>query len=462
MSGPDADPAPLRPGVVWAVASLALLMNTLDASIFNVALPTIRRDLGANISELQWVVDAYTLALAALLLSAGTAGDRFGHRRAAAAGMAVFVAASAACGAAPGAGLLVAARAAQGVGAALLMASTLSLLTVAFPDQRRRARAIGWWAVFSGVGFSAGPPVGGVLVTYLGWRSVFLVNVVPGLACLALLRTGVGETPRAHAHPIDWRGQALACIGLGSAMFGIIEGPADGWTSPAVVSALAVAAVAAVASVRTELALPAPMVELRLFDRNSVRSGALAALAYPFGFLGMLFVLNLYLQVAQGRTPLAVGALFLPMSTAVFAIGPLAGRITARRGPRLPLATGLALQATGALLLLGAGPATPYGELVPSFVLLGAGSSLAATPAIAIVLGATPDRAGMGSGLVNALRQLGAACGVAVLGSIAGPPGAAGFVGRLHVAAVLAAAAPALAAVAALSVRQRQPVGAGR
>ncbi|MDA8366198.1 MAG: MFS transporter, partial [Actinomycetota bacterium] len=158
MSGPDADPAPLRPGVVWAVASLALLMNTLDASIVNVALPTIRRDLGANISELQWVVDAYTLALAALLLSAGTAGDRFGHRRAAAAGMAVFVAASAACGAAPGAGLLVAARAAQGVGAALLMASTLSLLTVAFPDQRRRARAIGWWAVFSGVGFSAGPP----------------------------------------------------------------------------------------------------------------------------------------------------------------------------------------------------------------------------------------------------------------------------------------------------------------
>lgn len=455
-AGAFGTPGRVRPGVVWMVASVALFMNTLDTSIVNVALPSVGRDLHAGVSGLQWVVDSYTLTLAALLLSAGTAGDRFGHRRTTRIGMVLFVAASVACGSAPTTGILVVARVVQGVGASLLTASTLSLLHAAYPEPARRAQVIGWWAVFSGVGFSAGPPIGGALVALFGWRAVFLVNLVPGVFVLLLLAFGVPETRRHADQPIDGRGQLAAVAGLGGLLFGVIEGPAYGWWSMPVVATFAATIAALAAFVRIERRLAHPMLDLALFRRGSVVIGNLAAFSYTFGFLGLLFVLNLYLQTAQHRTPLAVGLLFLPLSTAVFVVGPVSGRITARFGARALMVVGLFAEAAGALLLRGAAIGTPYVLLVPALVLLGIGSSLTATPAIHSVLTSTPDRPGMGSGLIGTTRQLGASCGVAVLGTIAGSPTAPGFMAHLHAGVVVAAAVLMVAATLVLASARRR------
>ena len=424
----------------------------LDVTIVNVALPSIRSGLQAGVAGLQWVVDGYAVALAALMLAAGSAGDIYGHRRVVLAGLTLFGAASLACGIAPTTAALVAARVAQGVGAALLLPGTLAVITRAFADPREQARAIGIWAAIGSIALPAGPLAGGLLISAFGWRSVFLVNVpIVAVALVGSMRV-VPESRAANHRQLDRRGVTLAALLLGSLTLAFIEAPRH----PTIALAgAAFAAVALVAFVAVERSALDPMLPLGLFRRRAFSASNAVALTMNLVTLGMLFVTTLYLQAIQGRSALEAGAALLPLFAPLSLLATFVGRWVARAGPRLPATAGLIVSAAGIGLLTRVDASTGYGGLVVAFLLWGAGLGLLTPAVVAAAMGAVPSgRAGLASAVNNTARQAGGAVGIAAFGSLAGAPSShGGFISGLHMAAAVGAGlylAAALVATVAL------------
>jgi DHA2 family methylenomycin A resistance protein-like MFS transporter len=431
---------------------LGYFMVILDATIVNVALPSVQRELGGGVIALQWIVDAYTVVFAGLLLSAGSLGDRIGARRVFDAGLLLFTVSSAACAAAPSAAVLIGARVAQGIGAAMLVPSSLALLRAAYEQPSERARAVGVWGAVAGTGAASGPVLGGVLVGLISWRAVFVVNVPVGVAALVL---AAKVLPRAGARAngsFDSAGQLLGILALTLVTLGLIEGGAAGWGAPVPLVALVLFAPATIAFIVRERIASKPMLPLGLFGDRKFSGATFVGLAINLGFYGQLFAIVLYFQHVRGYSALHTGLALLPEGAFVAIASALSGRVTGRIGPRTPMLIGLCCGALGFGGLVLAGGSTPYIELVPALVAAGFGMAFTMPAATAAVIESAPaSRAGIAAGVLNAARQCGGAIGVALLGTLVA---GSSFVPGLHVAMAASAAAFALgAAVTAFAVR---------
>ncbi len=426
------------------VICLGYFLVILDAMVVNVALPAIGRELHGGVAGLQWVVDAYTLSFAGLLLAGGALAERLGGRLVFLAGLVTFALASAACGLAPSLPFLVGARLVQGAGAALLVPASLVLLQAAYPTREGRSRAFGIWGAIAGIGAASGPIVGGLLVTVWSWRGVFFINLPFALAALALAGRAVPVTPR-RARALDLPGQLLAVAGLALLTAALVEAGRLGWAAPDVLAGFAVAAATLVAFVAAERRSADPMLPLSLFRRAEFRSGAAVGLLINFGLYGQLFVLSLYFQDLRGYSALRTGLALLPEAALLIVASALSGRIMARTGPRRPMLAGLLIGGVGLLGVAAAGPHTLYLLLVVPMGATGFGMALTMPAATAAVMeAAPPDRGGIASGVINAARQAGSVLGVALLGTLVSAR--TGFAGGLHVGIAVAAAAFFLAA----------------
>jgi DHA2 family methylenomycin A resistance protein-like MFS transporter len=434
----------LTPSLV--IVCLGYFLVIVDATAVNVALPSIGRELQGGVSGLQWVVDAYTLSFAGLLLAGGALAERAGGRRVFAAGLALFAAASAACGLAPSLALLVAARLIQGAGAALLVPSSLVLLQAAYPTRQARARAFGSWGAIAGIGAAGGPIIGGLLVSAWSWRAVFFLNLPFALAALALTPAFVPE-PARRRRAVDLAGQLLGVAALALLAGALVEAGRAGWTAPAVLAGFALAAGAGTGFAVAEHRGSDPMLPLGLLRRPAFRAGTLVGLLINLGFYGQLFVMSLYFQNIRGYSAAQTGLALLPQAALITVASALSGRLMARTGPRIPMLAGLLLGAAGLSGTAAVGAATPYGWLVLPMVAVGFGMAMTMPAATASVMEAAPaSRGGVASGVVNAARQTGALLGVALLGTLL-HPGAA-FLAGLHIGLLIAGAA-FLAGVAA-------------
>ncbi|MFF5546848.1 MULTISPECIES: MFS transporter [Streptomyces] len=428
-------------GATLAAAVLAFFVITFDAVVVNVALPSIRGDLGGGITGLQWVVDGYTLMFAALLLSAGSLTDRIGARRALATGVAVFAVASAACGLAPGLGVLVAARFVQGSAAAVMMPASMALIGQAYPDERRRAHAVAIWAMGGAVASSSGPVLGGLL-TGLSWRWIFFINLPVGAVALVLLARAA-RSPHRRV-PFDWTGQVTAVAAMGGLTYGEIEAGADGFGAPRVMTAFAVAVVALAAFLAAQARGSHPMMPLDLFRSRTVTISVGVGFAFIVGYYGLPFVISLYLQQMRGLSALATGAAFLPMMLIGAVLTPFSARLAERIGARTLVTAGLALMSAGLVILALTPASTPVWAIAALMVLIGLAGPLVMPPVTAVLLNAVPaHRAGVASGVFNTSRQIGGALAVAVFGALLAQP--AGFHTGMRVS-LLIAAAVALAA----------------
>ena len=428
-----------------AVLCTSLLAIVVDNTIVNVALPTLVRELDADVSELQWVVDAYTLVFAGLLLLAGTLGDRYGRRRMLLVGLAVFGASSAAAAYAGSVTWLIADRAIMGAGAALIMPATLSLLVSVFPDERERATAVGIWAATAGLGVALGPVVGGVLLDHFWWGSVFLVNVPVCAVALAMGLAVVPESRDPTARRIDWSGAALSGAGLVALVWAVIEAPSRGWTSPPVLVAGALGVALLTAFVVQQRRAVAPLLDLRLFRDPRFSAASVTIAVLFFALFGFLFVATQYLQFVLGYAPAAAGVRVLPYAAAMIVFATLSARIVASLGARRVVTVGMVLFSAGLAVAATITAGTGYGRLALAFVLMGAGMGLAGAPATeSITSSLPPERANIGSAVNDTTRELGGALGVAVVGSLM----ASIYAGRLPADASAAARDSLGAAVA--------------
>jgi EmrB/QacA subfamily drug resistance transporter len=407
-----------RPGWTFAIVSIALFMVVLDNLVVTNALPSIRADLGATIQSLEWTVNAYTLSYAVLLLTGAALGDRFGRRRMFLLGLGLFTAASAAAALAPTTSALIAARALQGTGAAIVTPLTLTLLAGAFPAQKR-GLAIGAWSGISGLGVALGPLVGGAVVEGISWHWIFWLNVPIGLALLPLAARRLTES-HGPARSLDLPGLGLASAGLLGIVYGIVRGAELGWTSTTVLASLIAGAILVAAFLAWEARAAEPMLPLRFFRSRTFSAVNATSLAMYFGVFGSIFLLAQFFQVTQGYSPLEAGLRTLPWTGMPMLVAPLAGLLSDRIGARPLMATGLALQAGGIGWLASvSAPNVPYGELVIPFVMAGTGMALVFAPAATAILGAVrPEEAGQASGATNAIRELGGVLGVAVLATV--------------------------------------------
>jgi DHA2 family methylenomycin A resistance protein-like MFS transporter len=399
------------PALTLIAALLGFALITLDASVVNVALPAIGDALGGGMSGLQWVVDAYTLAFAALMLSTGAFADRAGASRAYAIGITVFTLASAACGLAPNLPALVGARVAQGVAAAVVLPASLALVRQAYADPARRARAVAAWAAGGSVAVALGPVAGGALTTAWDWRGIFFINLPVGAVALALLVRAPHSKRRPS--PLDLPGQAAAIVALTALTFAVIEGGTTGLV------ALAAAVVAAVAFVRIERRQAHPVVPLGLFRTRTVSVAVAAGAACSVAFYGTVFLFSLFFQQVQGHSALYAGLMFLPMTGLIAVTNVAAGKLAGRYGARVPMLAGQGLAAVGLLLLLyvdeGTSPVLVAVLLVPTAL----GCALTVPPLTAVMMDAVPaERAGLAAGVLNAARQVAGGLGIAVFGAL--------------------------------------------
>jgi EmrB/QacA subfamily drug resistance transporter len=432
---------------VLALAAAASFMVGLDALVVTTALPTIRHDLGASLSSLEWTVNAYTLSFAALLMTAAALGDRYGRRRMLTFGVGVFGAASVGCAVAPSAAVLVAARAAQGAGAAFVMPLALGLLTGAF-EPRDRPRALGIFAAAAGAAVALGPPFGGAVVQGISWPWIFWLNVPLAIAIIVIARARVDEQHASQA-AVDARGAVLMTAGSFLLVWGLVRANTAGWTSAEVVATLAAGLAFAAMFVRVELRLPAPMLPISLFRSRPFAAGS-AAIFFLWGSgLGGLFFMTQLLQTGLGYDPLAAGLRLMPWGAVTFTLPTLTGRLINRYGERRFIATGAALHAAAfSWVALTAQAGLAYWELVPPLILSGIGFSLA-MPATqsAVLTSVTREQAGKASGSLSMIRQLGGAFGLAIQVAVFAAAGS-----YASSQAFIAGARPALAACAGLGL----------
>ncbi|SEC14777.1 drug resistance transporter, EmrB/QacA subfamily [Amycolatopsis tolypomycina] len=410
-----------RPGLVLAICCASIVVVVMDISIVTVALPSIRRDLGASVSSLQWTVDAYTLVLAAFLVLAGSAADRFGRRRVFRCGLAVFGLGSLLCSLAPGIGWLIAARALQAAGGTMLNPVAMAIVATTFPAPAERARAIGVFGSMSGLALVLGPILGGVLVDGFGWRAVFWVNVPIIAAALVATTLFVPESRAPRARRFDPVGQVLVLLVLGSVVAALIEAPRLGWTSPWILGLLALAGLGVLGLLRYEPRRADPLLELRLFRSIAFSSAILMALLALCGFGVFLFVATRYLQEVRGMTALAAGLCLLPVGPAVLVLSPRTGRVVGTRGPRGPLVVAGTALAAGGAAAAWLGPATPLPLVLATFLLFGVFLGTVNPPITNTAVAGMPgSMAGVAASLASSGRQTGTTLGVALAGSASG------------------------------------------
>jgi EmrB/QacA subfamily drug resistance transporter len=446
----------------FAITSVALFMVTLDNLVVTTALPVIREDLDASISGLEWTVNAYTLTFAVLLLTGAALGDRFGRRRMFAVGLGVFTLASAAAAVAPSIEALNLARAVQGLGGALVLPLTLTILSAAVPAERRGV-ALGAWGGINGLAIAFGPLVGGAVVDGISWHWIFWLNVPIGLVLvpLGLLRLDESHGP---AGRIDLPGLGLASAGLFGIVWGLVRGNAVGWASPEIVGSLALGAVLTALFVLWELRAPTPMLPMRFFRDRTFTLVNTASLFMSFGMFGSIFLLAQFFQTVQGYSALGSGLRILPWTAMPMIVAPIAGALSDRIGGHKLLGTGLALQAAGlAWIAAVSTPTTPYAELVIPFTLSGIGMGLFFAPVANVVLSSVrPAEEGQASGANSAIRELGGVFGVAVLASVfvhfGGYESGQTFVDGMVPATYIGAAVVALGSVAAFAIKRRRRV----
>ena len=397
----------------------ALFMVMLDNTVVNVALPSIQRDLDVSTADLEWTVNAYTLSFAVLLVSGGRMGDIFGRRRWFLFGVVVFGASSLFIAFSQSAAWLVAGRAAQGVGAAFMMPATLSIITNAF-EPHERGKAIGTWAGVSAVALAIGPVVGGFLVEHVSWQSIFLINVPVAVAAVAvtLWSTRESRDPTAE-RTVDVAGVVTLSVGMGSLVLGLVEGNAWGWDSARIVGLFALALVSLATFVTVERRVHAPMLDFRYFRSRSFLGANLVAFIVSFSMLAVFFFIALYMQNVRGYGPLEAGIRFLPSTLVIMVVGPIAGRLADRIGPRPLMSLGLVFCSISMLSQSFLSADTPYSTLAIAFVLIGLGMGLVMSPMSTAAMNAVDqDKAGAASGMLSMSRMVGGTFGVAVIGAL--------------------------------------------
>ncbi|MGD0529630.1 MAG: MFS transporter [Polyangiaceae bacterium] len=416
-----APPAASHRYVILATCCLSLLLVTMDVTIVNVALPAIRRDLGATVSGLQWSIDGYTVVVACFLMLAGSLADRHGRRRTFQAGLALFCTGSLLCSLAPTTGALVAFRVVQALGGAMLNPVAMSIIVNTFTDPRERARAIGVWGAVFGISMAVGPVVGGFLTEHVGWRSIFWINVPIGLTAIALTVRFVPESRAARVRRVDPVGQLLVVTALASLTSGVIDGRRLGWSSPFILLAFALAAGAVVALVAYERRRVDPLIDLRFFRSLPFASATLTAVIAFASFSGFLFLNSLYLQESRGLGPSQAGLCTLPIAVSLMVCSPISGRLVGAGHVRLALVVAGAAIATAALLLVDLQQDTPILKLVVAYGVFGVGMGMVNAPITNTAVSGMPrSQAGVAAATASTSRQVGASLGVAIAGTLAG------------------------------------------
>jgi EmrB/QacA subfamily drug resistance transporter len=450
-----------RNRLIWTfvVTSIAAFMGSLDNLVVTMALPSIREHLHAGLSGLEWTVNAYTLTFAVFLLTGAALGDRFGRRRVFTISLAVFTLASAGAALAPNVDALIVARAIQGLGAATMLPLSMTILSAAVPAARRGA-ALGIWGAVSGLGVAIGPVVGGAIVEGAAWQWIFWLNVPIGLLAIPAAWRKLDET-RGASRRLDFIGAVLASAGLFGVVFGVVRGNSHGWTSTSVLGGIIGGAILLIAFLVYESRATQPMLPLHFFRNRSFSAVNAASLLFSFGMFGAIFLLAQSLQVVQGYSPLQAGLRTLPWTGMPILLAPIVGPLADRIGGRPLIATGLAMMAGGlAWITLVLSPTVPYAELVPAFVLAGAGMSMFFVPVGTVVLGAVrQDQQGLASGANNAIRELGGVFGVAVLSSVFSSNGSLispdSFMDGLRPAVAVGAVIVGLGAIVSLGIARR-------
>jgi EmrB/QacA subfamily drug resistance transporter len=447
---------------VWwtfAITSVALFMVTLDNLVVTTALPVIRRDLHAGLSGLEWTVNAYTLTFAVFLLTGAALGDRFGRRRMFAIGLGVFTLSSALAALAPSIAVLDAARAVQGLGAAIVMPLTLTILSAGVPEEKRGV-FLGAWGGISGLAVAFGPLVGGAVVDGLSWHWVFWLNVPIGLVLVPLALRRLDESTGPYGR-VDLPGVALGSVGLFGIVWGLVRGNSLGWSSPEIVGAFVVGAAVLIGFVAWELRTATPMLPMRFFRNRTFALANIASLLMSFGMFGSIFLLAQFFQTVQGYTPLGSGLRILPWTAMPMIVAPIAGALSDRIPPSRIIGTGLALQALGlAWIAAVSSPTMSYSAIVIPFAISGIGMGMFFAPIANVVLSTVlPAEEGQASGANNAIRELGGVFGVAVLAAVFADYGGYGsgtsFVDGMTPAVYIGAAVVAVGAVAAFAIKRR-------
>lgn len=457
----------------WTLGALAfaLFMIMLDNTVVNVALPSIQEDLGIGLTELEWTVNAYALTFAVLMLSGGKLADFFGRRRVFLIGLAIFTLSSLVCGLATTGETLIGARTVQGIGAALMMPATLSIISATFPPHQR-GMAIGIWAGVSAMALAIGPLIGGLITEHVDWSWIFFLNVPIGILGLLVGRIVIQESRDTSADQrLDLPGLVASAVGLFALTFALIEANAYGWGDPVIVGLFALSAVALAAFVWLEAHQRAPMLDLSLFRSSTFAGANVVALLVTLAMFGVFFFMSLYMQNILGYSATKTGAVFLPMTILIILIAPVAGRSSDRIGSRSLMTVGMTCLAVSLLAFSRLGLDSGFWDIFPGLIVGGFGMALVMTPMTAAALGSVPvEKAGVGSGVLNTFRQVGGALGIAVMGAIvaahvnleSGRPDPAafidGFQAALRVSAVFAFAG---AVVAVATIRKHRHLDAG-
>jgi EmrB/QacA subfamily drug resistance transporter len=444
----------------FAITSVAVFMATLDNLVVTTALPVIREDLHATVESLEWTVNAYTLTFAVLLLTGAALGDRFGRRRMFVVGLAIFTVSSAAAALAPTAGALIAARAAQGVGGAIITPLTLTILSAGVPANRRGA-FIGAWSGIAGLAVALGPVVGGAVVSGISWHWIFWLNVPIGILLIPLALRRLDES-YGPAAKLDLPGVALASAGLTGIVWGLVRGNGQGWSSTEIVTALVAGAIVFSLFILWELRVKEPMLPIRFFENRVFTLANVSSLFMFFGMFGSIFLLSQFFQTVQGYSPFGSGLRILPWTVMPMFVAPIAGALSDRIGGARLMGVGLTLQAGGlASLAALSTPTTPYWQFVAPFMISGIGMAMFWAPVANVVLSAVrPEEEGQASGAQNAIRELGGVFGVAVLASVWSHYGSyssgGAFVDGMLPALWIGAAVVFLGAVAAFAIPSRK------
>jgi EmrB/QacA subfamily drug resistance transporter len=458
-----------RKWLTLAAVAFGLFMIMLDNTVVNVALPTMEKDLHVSLSQLEWVVTAYALTFAALLITGGKLADLYGRRRIFVLGLVVFTLSSLACGLAPNAGFLIGARAVQGAGAALMNPATLSIITATFAP-KERGQAIGIWAGVSALALAIGPLAGGLITENLSWNWIFFVNVPVGALGIVVSQLVIRESrDMSHEQSIDLPGLVTSAGFLFALSYALIEGNKHGWTSAEILGLFAAAVVLLMALVLLELRQRLPMLDLSLFRIGSFAGANLVAMLVSLSMFGVFFFVSIYIQSILHYSATQAGAMFLPMTILIILIAPLAGRFSDRVGSRWLMGGGMTLVGISLLLYQRTGLHSSFWTLLPAMILGGVGMASTMSPMTAAAMGAVPvDKAGVGSGVLNSFRQVGGSLGIALIGAIVAsfihhPPtthaGAQDYVNGLHAGlAVSAAISFAAALVAVVTVRTRPEI----
>ncbi|NGO72385.1 MFS transporter [Streptomyces boncukensis] len=435
--GPPASTGPSRPvhrRLVLAICCLSVGVTGIDLSIVNVALPSISKDLHASVGSLQWTVDAYSLVMACLLVLSGSMADRFGRKRIFQLGLSLFSLGSLLCGLAPSVGWLIAFRGLQAVGGSMLNPVAMSIIVGVFTDRRERARAVGVWGSVIGLTVAAGPVLGGLLVSGIGWRSVFWVNFPTGIAAILLTQRFVPESKAARPRAFDPPGQALIIVLFAAIIAATIEGPRHGWADPWIVGLFVLAVLTLVGILVVEPRRAEPLIDLRFFRSPPFSGANVISMMMSAGLGGFLFLSTLYLQDLRHFSPLRAGLMIIPLAVGQAVASQLSGRLLASRGERLPLTLGGALLAVGGFLLV---PLTAHTEsvyLLAAYAVFGLGAGMVSPPVShTAVSGLPPDQVGVAGALAASARQFDISIGVAVTGSIVAGTGA-GFINSSHAA----------------------------